>query len=132
MLLSQKIRLLESLGVIDWLQNDKENDRFRVVINGLADYFFYDSDYYDFMPFCWSEEIIDHFRESGYDVDWYSFLSGEFARDIEKYSTKDIYYNVSTLDYKYEYEDAKQLIIEFVREWCANCRQRFLQEIKKT
>lgn len=133
MKLSEKVSILEDLGIFSWLESDDAGDRFRIAVNGIAEYFFADSDYYDFLPNCEFDILYWHFREAGYELDWFALLTFEFKRTIEECSLQDIYQNTPKLDdtFNYEPEAAHQYILEYIGNWCSNCLNHFSSQIKK-
>lgn len=133
MLLSEKIEILEHLGLMKWLAEDENGENFRVFINGIAEYALGGTDYKQFVPSCDFEVLDTHFKQTEYDLDWYSLITGEFARDLEEHNTvSDIYQFGDGVErmFNYNYEAAKPWILSFAGEWCGNCFKALRSELE--
>ena len=131
MKLSQKIEVFEQVGLIEWFVNNSDQEKMRFLINRLADEVFDNEDYFSFLPGEYFDSLYFHFLEAGYDIDWFSLLSGEFADQIREFSISDIYEHGAGVEdtYRYDFEVAEQAINDFLSTWRMNCRREFIARL---
>jgi len=128
--LSGKLSLLGELGIVDWLQAGRDDEHVRILVNALAsDYYFADTNYFWFFPTCRYDTVSFHFRESGYDIDWYSLITLEFAESIKNDPSFAVNDAEDHMTDSYGV-DLETYIIDWVREWCGNCRKAFIKELR--
>ena len=124
--------ILIELGIIDHFQSSDNDESFRIIINAFADYFFDEEDesVFTFLPSDPTDTdwIYFHFREAGYDADWYDLVTGKFSREI-KFFADDIARNICDNLSGYSDEEMEQFVLDFVSRWCGNCRSALKEKI---
>jgi hypothetical protein len=128
MLISEKLKVLGDVGIVAWFESDDESAR--IIVNGIASYYFEEMSFESFCPSdnTFGDWIYTHFKESGYDIDWFELVSLKFANQIRE----DASYPVSSIGHNFTEWSDKELesnIISWVDGWCWNCRKAFLAQL---
>lgn len=128
MKISEKLKVLGELGILDWLNESSDEDSLRVIVNSLAQYYFQEQSIYDFAPACEWEGIHDHFTTSGYDIDWYEMVTFNFSKDIEEDCSHAVHC-INDHEFIMPQDDLEICIRDWVQEWSFLCKKTFVSEL---
>ena len=129
MKLSNKLKVLSELGIVDWLNEGNDDDNLRIIVNSIAEYFFEGKSIYDYAPASEWDAIHEHFTQTGYDIDWYEMVTLNFAENVDDYCS----YAVHCINYHeciMPKEELEDYISDWVRKWCFRCNKPFTEAMK--
>jgi hypothetical protein len=127
--LSSKLNILNDLGIVDWLNEGKDDDNLRIIVNSIAEYFFEGKSIYDYAPASDWDAIHEHFTQTGYDIDWYEMITFNFSERVKE-ECCDAVHCINYHEFIMPKEELELCIIDWVENWCFLCNKVFAEAMK--